>query len=156
VQLEAEVNVSKLVIACDASCIVPKSNEKGRTGKGKSACGILFMDGMKSLTATIEQKCVYLGEMTVPEAEYNAIIVALDHASSICRKDVELWSDSELAIRHLNGQYRLKATNLKPLFDRVKALEKRYEKVSYLHHSRNNDVAKRVDEIASQCARDNS
>jgi len=57
--------------------------------------------------------------------------------------------DSQLVIRHLNGVYRLKAANLKPYFDKVKALESRYESVQYFHHDRSSETAIAADLIAN-------
>ncbi len=150
------VKIDKLVIACDACCLVKDANVPGRGGSGKAACGIVYMAAIKDLKNVVEEESHYLGEMTVPEAEYHAIERALDHASGLCRKQIEVWSDSELAIRHLTGVYRLKAANLKPLFDKIKSLEDRYNIVEYYHHGRTNPVARRADELAGKCAKDNS
>ena len=45
---------------------------------------------------------------------------------------MEHYSDSELLVRQLNGQYRVKAGNLKPLFGKVSTLSKKFGSVN--HH----------------------
>jgi hypothetical protein len=44
----------------------------------------------------------------------------------------------------------LKAPNLKPLFDRVKTLERRFRTVGYFHHTRDSHTAKEADKIAHE------
>jgi ribonuclease HI len=138
----------KLKIVCDASCRIPKANVPGRIGKGKSAAGVIFLDDKDII---IEATGSYLGEMTPPQAEYNALIKALDGASQFCRKNLEIWLDSELVVKHLTGEYALKSENIKPLYDQVKALEKRFVgKVEYYHHPRTAKLAKEADKLANQ------
>lgn len=88
--------------------------------------------------------------MTVPEAEYRGLLFALDMACGISRNDLEVWLDSELVVRHLTGEYRLKASNLKPLFDEVRKLEDRFQSVKYLHHGREHPLAQAADHIAAR------
>jgi len=147
----ADSKINKLVVVTDAHVVVPNANVAGRAGKGKAACGALFLNGCKELSAKIDEICTYLGEMTVPEAEYSAVKFALDHASNLCRNKLEVWSDSELIVNHLTGKYRLKADNLKPLFDAIRILEHRFEQVEYFHHTRENVMAKAADKLAELC-----
>ena len=141
------VRVKKLKIVCDSACRIPDAHIKGRMNKGKSACGILFFDENETL---VSQKGFYLGEMTTPQAEYNGLIKALDTASQFCRNDLEIWMDSEFIIRQMNGDYRIKSENMKPLFDQVKSLERRFlGKVSYFHHPRTTKLAKQADKLAN-------
>jgi len=137
----------KLKIVCDAACRIANANIPGRSGKGKSACGILFLDENDN---PVDSKSYYLGEMTPPQAEYNALIKALDDASQYCRNDLEIWLDSELVVRQLNGQYAIRSENMKPLYDKVRILEKRYiGEIKYYHHSRNAKLAKQADKLAN-------
>ncbi len=141
-------HVRKLVIVCDACCKVANANLPGRSRTGDCAAGAIYLNGEKNLTKKIAEKGEYLGTMTVPEAEYNALLMALEHAASICRHEIEVWMDSELVIKHLNKVYRLSADNLKPLYDRVKQLEARFDSVSYYHHNRENACAREADRVA--------
>ena len=142
--------IQKLIVVSDASCFVSGAHKPGRSGRGKAACGVVFLAEIKNIDNLIGEKGRHLGEMTVPEAEYSGLIFALDCASEYCRNEIEVWLDSELVVRHLNGTYRLKAKNLRPLFDKVKSLESRYKLVTYFHHSRDNDIAKKADSVAKQ------
>ena len=144
------MNVDKLIIVCDASVHIPDAHLPGRRKRGKAACGVIFLNGQKRLSEKIEERGKYLGEMTVPEAEYNALVFALNAACELCRRELEVWLDSELVVRHLTAQYRLKAVNLKPLFDEVRKLEARFNKVAYFHHARDNQLAQEADKVAHQ------
>jgi ribonuclease HI len=77
------------------------------------------------------------------------LIFALDKAAGLCRDNVEVWMDSELVIKQMNGEYGIKSDNMKPLFDEVKKLEGRFNsKIQYFHHGRNTILAKQADKIA--------
>ena len=139
---------SKLRIVCDACCRVPafRQNIPPHKARGKSACGYVMLDGGGRV---IQQRAKYLGEFTVDQAEYRALIFALDNASGFCRRQVEVWMDNEIAVGQLNGFYCLRSERVKPLFDEVKKLELRFEKVSYFHHSRGSFWARAADKLAN-------
>ena len=144
------MRINKLIVDSDACCIVANAHEKGRAGRGKASCGVVYLAETKELSSIVAEKGKYLGEMTVPEAEYHGLIFALDYASEFCRGELEVWLDSELVVRHLNGIYKLKAKNLKLLFDQVRKLQHRYKSVVFFHHKRENEVAQLADAIAKR------
>lgn len=57
----------------------------------------------------------YLGVMTNNEAEYHGLLAGLKEVQSRGGTEVEVFMDSELVIKQLKGQYRVKAANLAPL-----------------------------------------
>lgn len=138
--------MAKAKIIIDACCIVSSAHLKGRPGRGKAACGVLIIDEKGN---EYEFK-KYLGEMTVPEAEFKGLIFALDQAPGIIRYDVEVWMDSELVIKWMTGKYRMKKEHIRPLFDEAKKFEARFQSIEYFHHSSNSRLAKRVDQLAHQ------
>ena len=140
--------VVKLIVACDATVHVKDAHLAGRAGYGQAACGVVYLNGTKDLETCIEERGRHLGPMTVPEAEYAALIYALEYAPNLCRWEVEVWLDNKTVVKHLTGEFRLKANNLKPLFDRVRALEHRFDSVKYFHHKRDDPVAQRADQVA--------
>lgn len=137
----------KIKIITDACCKIPNANIKGRLNKGKATCAVILLDEDDNI---IDQKSKYLGELTVPQAEYNGLIFGLDCASGQCRGQIEVWSDSEFVVRQLIGDYGIKSENMKPLFDEVKNLERRFEKVFYFHHRRETKWAQAADKLANQ------
>ncbi|MBL7214478.1 MAG: phosphoribosylglycinamide formyltransferase [Phycisphaerae bacterium] len=59
---------------------------------------------------------IYLGETTNNIAEYTAIKEALKAAEELGAESIKLFSDSELLVRQLNGQYKVKSDNLKDYY----------------------------------------
>ena len=136
------MSVTRIII--DACCKVPDANKPGRACRGKSTCGVLIID---EYGKEHERSC-YLGEMTPPQAEFNGLVFALDIGTEYTRREIEIWMDSELVIKWMTGDYRLKKEHIKLLFDKAKQLEKRYKRIKYFHHGRGSQLAKRADRIA--------
>ena len=138
----------KLRVICDACCRVPeyRQNIPRHRARGKSACGYVFVDCDGKI---ISQKAKYLGDLTVAEAEYQALIFGLNNVAGFCRQEVEVWTDNEIAVGQLNGYYCLRSERIKPLFDEVKKLEMRFKKVTYFHHSRGSFWARQADKMAN-------
>jgi len=134
--------ITKIVV--DACCHIPEAHIKGRAGRGKAACGVLIIDE----EGNEQEFSKYLGECTVPEAEFRGLIFALDKASAITRGNVEVWMDSKLVVKWMTGEYRMRKEHIRSLFDEAKILERRFSKVNYFHHPHNSKLAKRADKIA--------
>ena len=136
--------MGRVKVIVDACCHVPKAHLPGRSGKGKAACGVVILDenGVES------EYSKYLGEMTVPEAEFHGLVFALDKASECTRGQIEVWMDSELVVKWMCKEYRLKKDHIKPLYDKAEALSRRFQSVVYYHHSRDTVNAKKADKIA--------
>ena len=62
-----------------------------------------------------------------------AIITALEKAISLGARQVDLYSDSELVVRQVNGSYRVKKDTLKPLYQQVKQLQNSLEDFTITH-----------------------
>ncbi len=83
-----------------------------------------------------------IGITTNNQAEYKAIIVALEQAITLGAKQVELNSDSELVVFQLSGRYRVKKDTLIPLFQKVKELSVCFEsfKVRHIPREQNSEA----------------
>jgi len=138
--------MKKVKIIIDACCHIKNAHIKGRSGKGKAACGVLIIDERDNEFKFSK----YLGEMTVPEAEFRGLIFALDQAVAISRWDVEVWMDSELVIKWMKGEYRMKKEHIRPLFDEAKKYTERFRSVEFFHHDRESKLARKVDNLAKQ------
>ena len=90
----------------------------------------------------------YLGEKTNNQAEYLAVVDALEHATQLGADEVDLFLDSELVVKQLHGEYRVKNKGLAPLFVRVWNLSTGFKKVRYTHvrRERNKDADRLVNE----------
>ncbi|MDX1622403.1 MAG: ribonuclease HI family protein [Gemmatimonadota bacterium] len=60
----------------------------------------------------VEDGCAYLGERTNNQAEYEALIRALEAVDPDSETTLTVYSDSELLVRQLNGEYRVKNPGL--------------------------------------------
>lgn len=67
-----------------------------------------------------EQLSAYFGKATNNQAEYQALLLGLHYVGSLSAKSLEILLDSELLVNQLNGCYRVKHPELKPLFVQAK------------------------------------
>jgi len=89
-----------------------------RNNPGEAGAGIFILrDG-----EPFQQIARYLGTTTNNIAEYTAAIIALEQAVKLGASRVTLNADSELLVKQLNGQYKVKNEGLKPLHAKVKEL----------------------------------
>jgi ribonuclease HI len=97
----------------------------------------------------------YLGEDTNNGAEYKGIIAGLKLAAKHGIKLLKCNMDSELIVMQLNGAYRVKHPNLKPLFEEVKALRDKFEELKFVHIRRelNSHADKMVNSILDAIAK---
>jgi ribonuclease HI len=74
-----------------------------------------------------------IGIATNNEAEYGAVVAALSLALELGARRVELRSDSELLVRQVNGQYKVKAAGIRPLYLTVKQLQVKFDGCVFKH-----------------------
>jgi len=70
----------------------------------------------------VDEGAVYLGERTNNQAEYEALVHALEAAVPDVGTEIEVYSDSQLMVRQINGEYRVRNGDLRPLYERVMRL----------------------------------
>lgn len=75
----------------------------------------------------------YIGETTNNQAEYRAMIAALERAKALGVTDVSAFADSELLVKQLNREYRVRNKDLAPLFLRVWNLAQSFARCSFSH-----------------------
>lgn len=90
----------------------------------------------------------YLGKQTNNVAEYTALIKALELAIKHGFDDVQILSDSELIVKQMNGEYKVKNADIRVLYDEATALRKQVGKVNLSHVRREEN--KRADELCNQ------
>ncbi len=112
---------------------------------GPAAIGAIIKDEQGKLLARISQR---IGRATNNQAEYRAIIAALEKAISLGAKHVEVNSDSELVVKQINGKYRVKKATLKPLYQEVKKLQSRLEGFTITHIPRQQN--READKLANK------
>jgi ribonuclease HI len=87
---------------------------------GPAAIGVAVYRNDERLPAFTISDAV--GTLTNNQAEYRALIRALEYAAASKAADVEVRSDSQLIVRQMNGSYRVKDVDLKPLYSEAKRL----------------------------------
>lgn len=101
-----------------------------RGNPGPAGIGVLFLgpDG-----SVIERLHRGIGEATNNVAEYSALLAALERAAALGVANLEVFSDSELLVRQLQGRYQVKHPALRPLYA---AARKRIADFSHfaIHH----------------------
>lgn len=90
----------------------------------------------------------YLGNRTNNEAEYSALIYALELADKKNFDKIEIFSDSELICNQINGLYKVKNENLKKYYDKVIVLKQKFNKFSITHIVREKN--KEADKLANR------
>jgi len=97
-----------------------------RGNPGSAAAGVVFTDESGRV---VKEYSHYLGEVTNNQAEYEAVIFALQKAKQLKFKNIEIRVDSELIGRQLLGEWKIKDPDLQPLFVKTWNLRLDYEKV---------------------------
>jgi ribonuclease HI len=105
---------------------------------GPAAIGAVIKNERGQVVSRISQS---IGEATNNQAEYQAVIAALEAALKLGATQVEVRSDSEWLVRQVNGQYRVKAAAIRPLYIKVKQLQTRFEKCVFRHIPREENQA---------------
>lgn len=90
----------------------------------------------------------YIGETTNNIAEYRALLWGLSNARALAARAVVVRADSELMIKQLKGEYKVKNEGLKPLYQEAMALLSGFGRVTLEHVYRASN--KRADELANQ------
>jgi ribonuclease HI len=89
-----------------------------RNNPGEAGAGVYILEAGRPVGKIAR----YLGRTTNNIAEYTAAILGLEYAVKAGARSVKLFADSELLVKQLNGQYRVKNEGLKPLYLKVKEL----------------------------------
>src|SRR5262245_10478069 len=74
-----------------------------------------------------------IGNATNNVAEYTALVEGLQLATELGVKKLAVFSDSELLVKQMRGEYRVKNEDLKPLYDEAKQLAAGFEKFVITH-----------------------
>jgi len=117
-----------------------------RGNPGPAAYGVVLRDASG---ATVFETGKYVGRATNNVAEYYGLVAALDAAleRGIARLRVE--SDSELLVRQMEGRYRVKSADLKPLHERALKMSRGFEHFEIVHvpRERNREADRLVNAV---------
>lgn len=118
-----------------------------RGNPGPAGIGVVVCDANDRVVRLHRE---FIGEATNNEAEYRAILRGLKLAANHTTGEVELTSDSELAVRQLTGKYRVRQPNIGELVLAVRAAEERFVTVRYRHAPRMTGRLALADQMANE------
>jgi len=125
-----------------------KANIDGgaRGNPGPAAYGVVIRDAKGQV---IDELADYLGIQTNNYAEYSGLLAALEYAVKEKYASLHVVSDSELLVKQMKGQYRVKSPGLLELYERARGLVRKLERFSIDHVMRqyNRDADRLVNKI---------
>jgi ribonuclease HI len=110
-----------------------------RGNPGPAAYGVVVRDPRGEMVARLRK---YIGNNTNNVAEYFGLIAALDYAQNHGIRALRIESDSELMVKQMRGQYKVKSEELKPLFERAKKMAQTFEsfRISHVYREQNKEA----------------
>ncbi len=116
-----------------------------RGNPGKASYAFIFVKN-SSIFSSFSR---YLGKKTNNEAEYEAVINALKEAANQKFKKIKLFSDSELVIKQIKGEYKVKKEHLKKKVDEIRRLINYFEDISFNNVPRENEFIQICDKMCN-------
>jgi ribonuclease HI len=101
-----------------------------RGNPGPAGYGVRIEDEQGML---VEEFNGYLGSATNNVAEYNGLVAALKYAQQHGHRHVHIKSDSELLVKQMRGEYRVKNPGLQPLYQQARAIAMGLDRIVYEH-----------------------
>ena len=131
--------------------LILRTDGGARGNPGPSAAGVVVEDAQGR---ALVKRGILLGRGTNNEAEYRALIAALEDAAKLGAREIEARADSQLMVMQVTGHYRVKAGNLKPLFAKVRGLLASFEKwrVVYVPREENVEADRLANMALDACA----
>ena len=119
-----------------------------RGNPGPAGIGVVIWSGNE----LVGQHKKYIGEATNNQAEYKAVILALEEVKKIGAEELNFFLDSELAVKQINREYKVKDKDLAALFVQVWNLSMGFKKVTFTHvpREKNKEADKLVNEAIDQ------
>ncbi len=120
------------------------SDGASRGNPGPAGIGaVILKDGQ-----VVHEIARYIGTTTNNVAEYEALLEALDYCVKKKLSPVEILADSQLMIKQLSGEYRVKHENIKPLYQRAREYLVHLKITGYKHVPR--ELNKHADKLANR------
>jgi ribonuclease HI len=113
-----------------ANAIQANIDGGARGNPGPAAYGVVVRNARGEIIAELAE---YLGHQTNNFAEYSGLLAALDYAVREHHLALKVLSDSELLVKQMKGQYRVKNPGLLELYERARALVRKLDSFSIEH-----------------------
>ena len=116
-----------------------------RGNPGPAGCGAILKAPSGEV---LDEQSQYLGHTTNNVAEYRALLLGLERALACGVRELEVRADSELLIKQLRGEYRVRSAGLQPLYTQAKQLISRFVSVRLVHVRR--ELNSEADRLANR------
>lgn len=128
--------MSKLTIYTDGG---------SRGNPGPAGFGVIIYDEHNKVVAEISE---FIGATTNNQAEYKAILAGIKKAVALGATEAQFYMDSELAVKQLNREYKVKNKDIAPLFLAIYNLTLEFKKITFTHIRREKN--KEADRLANE------
>lgn len=115
-----------------------------RGNPGPSGAGVVLLDHNED---QIMQLSCFLDSATNNEAEYRALIRGLEAAGELGLSSIRIFSDSELVVKQLRGEYKVKNPRLQYLYDKTMSRLKQFDDYVIFHVGR--ELNQEADRLAN-------
>jgi ribonuclease HI len=136
VTADTSLPLTEIILHIDGAC-------RGNPGEAGYGVSVTAPDG-----SSIAELYSYLGHATNNVAEYHALLQALRFALYRNARTARVFSDSELVVKQMHGQYRVKHPDLIPLHREAQALWRRIPQITLTHVRREQNKA--ADRLANR------
>ncbi len=116
-----------------------------RGNPGPAGTGVVIKDEAGAILYAVGE---YIGEATNNVAEYKALIRALEQAHGLGATEVRVNMDSELIVKQMLGQYKIKEPTLQQLAAQVIKLRNNFQNISFTHVRR--EYNKEADRLVNE------
>ena len=116
-----------------------------RGNPGPAAIGVVIADEDGTVLAQVSE---YIGQATNNVAEYKALLRGLKEAERLGVESLLIYGDSQLMIRQMNREYRVRHPGLLPLYNQAQDLVRVFRDVSFVHVPREKNAS--ADELANR------
>lgn len=136
--------------------IILHTDGGARGNPGHAGIGALLTDAYGTIVAEVSE---YIGVATNNVAEYRALIAGLTRAASLNAQTVQCFLDSELLVRQMRREYRVKEKHLQQLFVETWNACQHFQKVTFTHIPREKNTAadslvnRAIDAYMHSCAK---
>ncbi len=117
-----------------------------RGNPGHSASAFIILGDKDQM---LKEHSEYVGVGTNNEAEYKALLSALKTAKKF-GDELQCYSDSNLLVNQMNGEWAVKHPNIKPLWREAVTLKEQFKHVTFKHVPRTNIHIQHVDQLANE------
>ncbi|HTY13175.1 MAG TPA: ribonuclease HI family protein [Candidatus Omnitrophota bacterium] len=127
----------KVKVFCDGA---------SRNNPGDAGIGVVIKsaEGDKAL----KEIAGYIGQTTNNVAEYMALVRGLEEALIMGAREAEFFCDSELLVKQIKGEYKVKNEGLKPLYLHARSLIEKFKSFSIKHVYREHNA--HADELSNK------